>query len=171
MGKRNLEPGSVALWKSSYTCARSSCFHEAVVMGFCCERVCVCVSVSPWSNCFWMLSWSVLFPLTRYRPSHVRPANTNNPQLQWRLWPTSFKRTFNIKPEPRQREPWKRFHLTWSQTAFSVYRFVFLSSSFLFIWTTCVKAWKEWRCGIIRVFWVPLDQRKHEPHALRSYLT
>lgn len=31
----------------------------------------------PWSNCFWMLSWSVLFPLTRYRPSVVRPANTN----------------------------------------------------------------------------------------------
>lgn len=27
----------------------------------------------PWSNCFWMLSWSVLFPLTRYRPSVHNP--------------------------------------------------------------------------------------------------
>lgn len=42
-----------------------------------------CVTVklwapSPWSNCFWMLSWSVLFPLTRYRPSVVKPEKHTN---------------------------------------------------------------------------------------------
>lgn len=50
--------------------------------------------VLPWSNCFWMLSWSVLFPLTRYRPSVVRPANTDHLQFNCARIHAKFKQGF-----------------------------------------------------------------------------
>ncbi len=92
--ENNLESRSVKVIRATGLCALKLQLHMCSFFGFlgswiriyevllpACVCAGVCLSVLPWSNCFWMLSWSVLFPLTRYRPSVVRPANTNNLQF------------------------------------------------------------------------------------------